>query len=113
MPNITIKVTDALYQHARSAAASRSMTVSGLLRAFLLHIDQQAPAESKDELQAFSQTFPPAPATDLTSEIERFRKHRLSRLEEEVRDYDASTMLAALRRRQRGTQHFSSTAQNL
>ncbi|WP_058188035.1 CopG family transcriptional regulator [Terracidiphilus gabretensis] len=44
MPNITIQVSDELYQHARLAAARRNMSVSAMIRALLL-TTQNDPAQ--------------------------------------------------------------------
>ena len=60
MRNITIQVSDELYQHARLSAARRNMTVSALLRALLLTM-QQNPEEATPEGQAFSDRFKTMP----------------------------------------------------
>ena len=47
MPNITIQVSEELYQHARLSAARRNMSVSAMIRALL-------PTTEKDPTQSIS-----------------------------------------------------------
>ena len=58
MPNITIQVSDELYQHARLAAARRNMTVSAMIRALLL-TTQKDPIQAVPQGQAFEDRFRP------------------------------------------------------
>jgi hypothetical protein len=70
MPNITIQVTDELYQHARVAAACRNMTVSALMRTLLTTIDQQ-PNTNQPDGRKFERMFSPLPYFDLAEQAER------------------------------------------
>ena len=70
MPNITIQVSDELYQHARLSAARRNMTVSALLRALLLTL-QQRPEEATPNGQAFDDHFKTMPEFSVEHEAEK------------------------------------------
>jgi hypothetical protein len=70
MPNITIQVTDELYQHARLSAARRNMTVSALLRALLLTL-QQRPEETAPKGETFDDHFKTMPEFCVQHEAER------------------------------------------
>jgi hypothetical protein len=72
MPNITIQVTDELYQHARLSAARRNMTVSALLRALLLTL-QQRPEETAPKGEAFDDHFKTMPEFSLEYEAEKIK----------------------------------------
>ena len=79
MPNITIQVTDELYQHARRAASNRNLSVSALLRNFLTTLDQ-SPAENRNDSDLFNQCFPQKPQTNMRVEMLRLaRDMRTSR----------------------------------
>jgi hypothetical protein len=69
MPNITIQVTDELYQHARLSAARRNMSVSALLRALLLTL-QQRPEETIPAGQTFDDRFKTMPEFSVQREAE-------------------------------------------
>ncbi|MGA2251796.1 hypothetical protein [Terracidiphilus sp.] len=58
MPNITIQVSDELYQHTRLAAAKRNMTVSAMIRALLL-TTRKDPAEAIPQGRTFEDRFRP------------------------------------------------------
>ena len=70
MRNITIQVTDELYQHARLAAARRNMTVSAMLRALLLTL-QQRPEETTPEGESFEDRFKTMRELAIEQEAER------------------------------------------
>jgi hypothetical protein len=57
MRNLTIQLSDELYQHARRSASNRNLTLSALLRNFLTTLDQE-PAENKNDSGLFNQLFP-------------------------------------------------------
>lgn len=69
MPNITIQVTDELYQHTRLSAARRNMTVSALLRALLLTL-QQRPEETTPTGESFDDRFKTMPEFSIQREAE-------------------------------------------
>ena len=70
MPHIGLKVSDELYQHARLAAARRNMSVSVLLRTFLITLDK-APVDAKQDSQSFDKHFPPQQEKSMS--LEYFR----------------------------------------
>ena len=72
MPNITIQVTDELYQHARLSAVRRNMTISALLRALLLTL-QQRPEETTPEGQSFDDNFKTMPEFSVEQETEKVK----------------------------------------
>ena len=69
MPNITIQVSDELYQHARLAAALRNMSVSALIRALLLTI-QKDPGQPIPPGHAFEDRFRPLGEFNIALEAE-------------------------------------------
>ena len=80
MPNITIQVSEELYQHARLSAARRNMTVSALLRALLLTLPQDPGQETpegqrfEDRFKTMSELYREREAEELV--IEQHRKSR-------------------------------------
>ena len=85
MPNITIQVSDELYQHARLAAARRNMSVSAMIRALLL-TTQKDPTRAVPQGQTFEDRFRPLgefsvelEAEELAVEQHRRNIHRMSR----------------------------------
>jgi hypothetical protein len=69
MPNITIQVSEELYQHARLSAARRNMTVSALVRALLLTL-QQRPEETTAKGESFDDRFKTMPEFSIQREAE-------------------------------------------
>ena len=81
MRNITIQVTDELFQHARLSAARRNMTISALMRTLLTTIDQK-PGEGLPDGQKFERMFSPLPYFDLAEQAERMADQHQHRTEQ-------------------------------
>ena len=70
MRNLTIQLSDELYQHARRSASNRNLSISALVRNFFTTLDQQ-PAEGKNDSDLFNQLFPQKPQMDMKLEYIR------------------------------------------
>ena len=70
MRNLTIQLSDELYQHARRSASNRNLSISALVRNFFTTLDQQ-PAEGKNDSDLFNQLFPQKPQMDMKLEYMR------------------------------------------
>ena len=70
MRNLTIQLSDELYQHARRSASNRNLTLSALVRNFLTTLDQQ-PAKNQNDGDLFNQLFPQQPQMDMKLEYLR------------------------------------------
>ncbi len=69
MPNITVQVSDELYQHARLSAARRNMTVSALIRGLLLTLPQRA-EDLVPEGKSFADQFKTMPEFEIQREAD-------------------------------------------
>jgi hypothetical protein len=75
MPCVTCHLSSELYRHARLAAARRNMSISALLRAVLVTIDQQ-PAEDRPDGKEFHESFHPLPNPGILEEkIAQLNEH--------------------------------------
>ena len=78
MRNITVQVTDELYQHARRSASNRNLSISALVRNFLTTLDQ-APAENRSDSALFHQLFPQQPQMNINVEVLRLARDLAAR----------------------------------
>jgi hypothetical protein len=70
MRNLTIQLSDELYQHARRSASNRNLTLSALVRNFFTTLDQ-TPAENQNDSDLFNQLFPNQPQMNMKFEYKR------------------------------------------
>lgn len=70
MRNLTIQLSDELYQHARRSASNRNLSLSALVRNFLTTLDQQ-PSENKNDSDLFNQLLPQQPQMNIKLEYIR------------------------------------------
>lgn len=86
MRNITIKVSDEIYQQARVAAANRNMSVSALFRAFILTIERK-PDRNQPDGRHFQESFPPLPECFLEESAQRMSDSHFREIDEYVRKH--------------------------
>lgn len=100
MPCVTCHLSSELYRHARLAAARRNMSISALLRAVLVTIDQQ-PTEGRPDGKEFQEGFHPLPNPGIDPEKNALlRGHTAKERNAEGREQgNLYSMLALLRSR--------------